>query len=257
MKHIFTEPYTPGRVIKDRARHATLPGVFATRKAPTSWVRTRLPLMMEGLIHLETDPRVLKIAVYPPKLLYSVWHDIPTRSKIREVSPDVAILEDDGHVTVLEYVPVAIQDERGAFAKRVETIKRVYAEEHGCSYAVQSELSIGIEPRMTNLRRQYEHSFVDDATALATVRRAVYRMSLPTTIGDVRAQVDLPPPTYVVLADQSNDVAFSRRLDGVDRVFTALMQLAHSGEIEIDISRPYDDRSFVRWPRFKSTGDAP
>ncbi len=35
MKHVFTEPYVPGRTVKDRARHPTLPGVFPTRKAST------------------------------------------------------------------------------------------------------------------------------------------------------------------------------------------------------------------------------
>ncbi|TBY68952.1 hypothetical protein E0H51_31580 [Rhizobium leguminosarum bv. viciae] len=256
MKHIFTEPYTPGREIKDRARHATLPGVFPTRKAATPWVRTRLPLMMDGLVHLETDPRVISIAVYPPKLQYSVWHDLRSRSKIREVSPDVAILEDDGYVTVVEYVPVAIQDERKGFAERVETLKHIYAEEYGCAYAVHSELSIRIEPRLTNLRRQYEHSFVDDRPALETVRDALYRMTLPTTIGDIRTHVDLAPPTYLVLGHDSDEVRYSRRLDTIDRVFTALMQLAHVGEIEIDLSRQYHDGSAVRWPRRRKSEGA-
>jgi hypothetical protein len=250
MKHIFNEPYVPGRQIKDRARHPTLPGVFPTRKARTSWVRTRLPLMMDGLIHLETDPRVVRIAVYPPKLEYSVWHDLSGRSKVRSVSPDVAVLEDDGHVTVVEYVPVAIQDERRGFADRVRVLKEIYAEEHGCGYAVHSELSVRIEPRMTNLRRQYEHSFVDDQMALEAVRDVIYRNSLPSTIGVIRAAVDLPAPVYQALGS-GGEAAFSRPLDEVDRHFTALMQLAHRGEIEIDLSRHYDERSVVRWPRHR------
>ncbi len=248
MRHIFTEPYEPGRTVKDRARHPTLPGVFPTRKANTSWVRTRLPLMADGLIHLETDPRVVRIAVYPPKLEYSVWHDISRRSKVRTVSPDVAVLEDDGHVTVIEYVPVAIQDERAGFAERV--LKQIYREEHGCGYAVHSELSIRIEPRMTNLRRQYEHSFVDDRPALEAVRDALYRHGLPSTIGAVRAAVSLPPSVYQVLG-RTNAAVFTRTLEEIDRHFTALMQLAHRGEIEIDLSRHYDDSSVVRWPRHR------
>jgi hypothetical protein len=255
MKHIFTEGYTPSRTIKDRARHPTLPGVFPTRKASTPWVRTRLPLMMDGLIHIETDPRVVRIAVYPPKLRYSVWYDLGGRSEIREVSPDVAIIEDDGYVTVLEYVPVAIQDERRNFADRVGTLKRIYAEEHGCGYAVHSELSIHIEPRMTNLRRQYEHSFVDDRPALEAVRDAIYRHCLPSTIGAIRAAADLPTPVYQVLGE-SDEAVFSRPLDAVDRHFTALMQLAHRGEIEIDLSRPYGERSVVRWPRHRRQENA-
>jgi hypothetical protein len=100
MKDILDNPYVPSRTIKDRARHATLPGVFPTRKAKTPWVRTRLPPKMNGLIHLETDPRVVKIAPYPPRLRYSVKHDITGRSKEYDVFPDVALLEDDGHVAV-------------------------------------------------------------------------------------------------------------------------------------------------------------
>ena len=249
MKHVFTEPYEPGRTVKDRARHPTLPGVFPTRKAPTPWVRTRLPLMMDGLIHLETDPRVVRIAVYPPKLEYSVWHDFGRRSKVREVSPDVAVLEDDGYVTVVEYVPIAIQDERRGFADRVRTLKQVYAEEHGCGYAVHSELSVRIEPRMTNLRRQYEHSFVDDLPALEAVRDALYSIAMPSTIGAVRASVELPPPIFQSLGE-IGEVVFSRRMDTVDRHFSALMQLAHRGEVEIDLSRLYDEFSAVRWPRY-------
>lgn len=252
MKHIFTEPYVPGRTVKDRARHPTLPGVFPTRKATTPWIRTRLPLMADGLIHLETDPRVVRIAVYPPKLEYSVWNDTSRRSKVRAVSPDVAVQEDDGHVTVIEYVPVAIQDERKGFAERVRVLREIYREEHDCGYAVHSELSLRIEPRMTNLRRQYEHSFVDDRPALEAVRDALYKQGLPSTIGAVRAAVSLPPPVYEVLAG-NGETAFSRALNEIDRHFTALMQLAHHGEIEIDLSRPYDDRSVVRWPRYSRT----
>lgn len=256
MKHIFNEPYVPGRQIKDRARHPTLPGVFPTRKARTSWVRTRLPLMMDGLIHLETDPRVVRIAVYPPKLEYSVWHDLSGRSKVRSVSPDVAVLEDDGHVTVVEYVPVAIQDERRGFADRVRVLKEIYAEEHGCGYAVHSELSVRIEPRMTNLRRQYEHSFVRDDAAREAVRDALYRMELPTVIAEVRRRVRLPPPVYLAVGSDPGDVVFRRDLDDIDRVFTALLQLAHCGEIEVDLSRHYDERTAVRWPRFRKEGEA-
>lgn len=256
MKHVFTEPYKPGRTVKDRARHPTLPGVFPTRKAPTPWVRTRLPLMMDGLIHLETDPRVERIAVYPPKLEYSVRHEFGGRSKVRTVAPDVAVLEDDGYVTVIEYVPVAIQDERAGFAERVRNLRQIYREEHGCGYAVHSELSIHIEPRMTNLRRQYEHSFVNDRPALEAVRDALYRHGLPSTIGAVRAAVNLPPPVYEVLGSDDKAV-FSRRLDEIDRHFTALMQLAHRGEIEIDLSRPYDDRSVICWPRHRSKENQP
>ncbi|CAN7445477.1 hypothetical protein LJR255_002871 [Pararhizobium sp. LjRoot255] len=255
MKHVFTEPYEQGRTVKDRARHPTLPGVFPTRKATTPWVRTRLPLMADGLIHLETDPCVIRIAVYPPKLEYSVWNDISRRSKVRTVSPDVAVQEDDGHVTVIEYVPVAIQDERAGFAERVRVLREIYREEHGCGYAVHSELSVRIEPRMTNLRRQYEHSFVDDRPALEAVRDALYRHGLPSTIGAVRAAVSLPPPVYQVLG-RTNEAVFSRTLDEIDRHFTALMQLAHRGEIEIDISRPYDNRSVVRWPRYSPKENA-
>lgn len=248
MKHVFTEPYLPGRTLKNRARHPTLPGVFPTRKASTNWVRTRLPLMADGLIHLETDPRVVRIAVYPPKLEYSVWNDLSRRSKVRSVSPDVAVMEDDGHVTVIEYVPVAIQDERVGFSERVRVLKDIYREEHGCGYAVHSELSVHIEPRMTNLRRQYEHSFVEDQSALEALRDALYRHGLPSTIGDIRAAVDLPTPVYQVL-DDGDATVFSRPLGAIDRHFTALMQLAHRGEIEIDLSRPYGERSAVSWPR--------
>lgn len=255
MKHIFTEPYEPGRTVKDRARHPTLPGVFPTRKASTPWVRTRLPLMSDGLIHLETDPRVVRIAVYPPKLEYSVWHNLSERSKFRSVSPDVAVLEDDGYVTVIEYVPVAIQDERAGFADRVRILKEIYQEEHGCGYAVHSELSVHIEPRMTNLRRQYEHSFVDDSSALEAVRDALYRHGLPSTIGAIRAAVNLPPPVYQVLG-RGDEAVFSRSLDEIDRHFTALMQLVHRGEIEIDLSLPYDERSVVRWPRYRPKENA-
>lgn len=255
MKHIFTGPYEQGRTVKDRARHPTLPGVFPTRKAATPWVRTRLPLMADGLIHLETDPRVVSIAVYPPKLEYSVWNDLSRRSKVKTASPDVAVLEDDGHVTIIEYVPVAIQDERPGFVERVRVLKQIYREEHGCGYAVHSELSIRIEPRMTNLRRQYEHSFVDDRSALVAVRDALYRGGLPSTIGAIRTAVSLPPPVYHVLAE-NGDPVFSRTLNEIDRHFTALMQLAHKGEIEIDLSRPYDDGSAVRWPRYRSKENA-
>lgn len=206
--------------------------------------------MSDGLIHLETDPRVVRIAVYPPKLEYSVWHDLSGRSKVRSVSPDVAVLEDDGHITVVEYVPIAIQDERVGFAERVLALREIYREEHGCGYAVHSELSIHIEPRMTNLRRQYEHSFVDDPPALEAVRDALYRHSLPSTIGAIRAAVNLPSPCYQVLG-RNDEAVFSRTLAETDRHFTALMQLAHRGEIEIDLSRPYDDRSVVRWPRYR------
>jgi hypothetical protein len=69
---------------------------------------------------------------------------------------------------------------------------------------------------------------VDDVAALIRTRDVIAELGMPSTIADVakRARVNSP--------------------DGCNRVYTAIMNLALAGEIDLDLSKPFSMATEIR-----------
>jgi hypothetical protein len=227
----------PGR----RKRHRTLPGVFPTSKTPRGFIRTRLPLMMDGLVHIDTDPLVSEILPYAEGLRF--WaRDGRGNLTVREHVPDLKLVWTDGSIAFIDYVPLEIQAEMPSFATRKASLK-VSCGELGASYAVHDELSIYREPRHSNLTVMWRHRLdgMDDQAVMA-VRKAILRVGLPSSIGTISRVADLRGMRMEW--DRAGDIHHLELID-VDRAFSAIMQLALDGEVEVDISRSLSSSTVV------------
>ena len=238
----FDNDHQPRRRIPKRARHVTLPVNFPTTKAVAGTVRARLPLMADGLIHLDTDPEWVRISPYPLEIEF-FSQDRNGRFVVASHIPDVGVISRDGRKAFIHFVPLNIQREQPHLARRTETLKRIFREEHDSSYAMLDERSIYIEPRFTNLKTMWKHRLRGwDQEALMAVRKAVGHLTLPTTIDEIRMAAALPG--FRMVWDHP-DYERHQELGNVNRAFSAVMELAMNGEIRVDLSVPFSGASVV------------
>jgi hypothetical protein len=238
----FEDDHQPKRSIRKRVMHRTLPVNFPTTKAVAGTVRARLPLMADGLIHLDTDPQWVRISPYPLEIEF-FSQDANGRFVVASHIPDVGVISGGGRKAFIHFVPLVIQREKPHLAKRTEILKEIFREEHGASYAVLDERDIYIEPRFSNLKMMWKHKLNGwDEEALMAVRKVLGRLSLPTTVAEVRQAVSLPGLRMVW---EHPDGERHQDLGNVDRAFSAVMQLAMNGEVDVDLSRPFSGTTLV------------
>lgn len=226
-----------------RVMHKTLPGIFPSKKVAGGYVRTKLPLMMDGLYHLDTNPDVLRIVPYPIRIEYPSNQDQEVFT-LRDHTFDLGVELRGNKRVYIDYVPYNIQLERPLIAERTVSLVQIARAEFDAEYRLLDERSIYIQPRFSNLKVMWRHIHVADDEALMAVRRAIQTIELPSTISEIRRKVSLPGVQFNVL-DQLGQVVSRRELHEVDRVFTAIMQLISKGEIEIDYSKPFGDASLL------------
>ena len=238
----FGDDHQPRRNIPKRVRHVTLPVNFPTPKAVAGTVRARLPLMADGLIHLDTDPYWVRISPSPREVEF-FSQDANGRFVVASHIPDVGVISRDGRRAFIHFVPLVIQREQPHLARRTEILKDIFRVEHGASYAVLDERDIHIEPRFSNLKTMWMHKLNGwDHPALMAVRKALGRLSMPTTIAEVR-QASLLPGLRMIW--EHPDGERHQDLSNFDRAFSALMQLAMNGEVDLDLSRPFSGTTLV------------
>ena len=228
-----------------RRRHRTLPGVFPTSKNPRGYVRTRLPLMMDGLVHIDTDPTWTKILPYAEVIRF--WgYDRRGRLCIREHVPDLKVMAADGDTVFIDYIPYALQQEDPYFERHKAAIEESCWERHRASYAVHDELCIYREPLYSNLTVMWRHRLdgLDDEAVIA-VRKAVARLGRPSTIGEITREAALPG---IRMEWDGAGPSHSFDMDDVDRAFSAIMQLTLNGEVETDLSRRLSSSTEVSVP---------
>lgn len=238
-----TPVFEPAR----RVMHKTLPGIAPSLKVEGGYVRTRLPLMLDGMLHLETNPSVKRIRPYPIRIEYSS-DQASEMFKMRDHIFDLGVELRSGGRLYIDYVPLAIQQERPWIKERTERLQELTRDELGADYAVHDERMLYVQPRFANLKVMYQHLRVNDQEALMVVRRVITQMDLPSNIAAVRAQVKLRSLRFEVADLDGQSVAYARNLDEVDRVFTAIMQMAAAGEIVIDLAHPFSDTSLLSEP---------
>jgi hypothetical protein len=238
----FEDGHEPKRNIPKRVMHRTLPVNFPTRKAPQGFVRARQPLMADGLIHLDTNPRWVRISPYPVETKF-FSHDVHGHFVVASHIPDVGVISRSGVKAFIDYIPYNLQREMHDLDRRTEELRAVYRDEHDASYCVHDERCIYLEPRFSNLKAMWKHK-VDrfDQDAVMAVRKAVGRLPSPTTISAVREAAALRCPRIFW---EHPDGEHYQDLEDVDRAFSAIMQLAMNGEIWIDLSRPFDGSTAI------------
>lgn len=227
-----------------RQMHRTLPGIFPSKKVDGGYIRTRLPLMMDGLYHLDTDPNVAVIRPYPIRIEYASSQTEDTFRMHQHVF-DLGVEMRNGEHVYIDYIPYNIQQERAWIKNRTATLQEVARRELNAAYAVHDERSIFIQPRFANLKIMWRLMHSQDDAALMAVRRAVAQLHLPTNIAAVRHAVSLPALRFEMMDLVGQQAIYQRSLDDVDRVFTALMQMGTGGEIQIDLSRPLGDQTLI------------
>ena len=218
----------PVRRIKAKTKRISRPGRFATSKTfVREPIRTESVLEMDGLAHVETNPRYLKIAPQPHRLTFHVCEpDGSTR--VDTYVPDLAVLTVEGNVVIVDFKWSWLRS-LPEWAEIEPVIREAYRIDHGAHFVVLTEEHIHVEPRRTNVAIMLLHRApAENAGAVTAVRGAIGRVGLPSTIGEIRAASGLPT-------------------DGVrDCAFSALMELAMDGEVSLDMSRLFDDLTIVR-----------
>ncbi|WP_375590797.1 hypothetical protein ABWH89_09455 [Hoeflea alexandrii] len=234
---LFTHEHVPVWAPQWGTRYPTLPVTFPTDKAATGEVFARLPLMADGLVHVDTDPDVVAIAAYP----MSVEYMAPTynnRAVKRAHVPDVAVRRSDGSVISIDYVPVNEQSMKPWIAKRTRVLQNHIASIHCCSYAVHDERSVLAQPLFGNLKAMWAHKATAlDPDGMQLVAQALRRCPFPSRLGVLKK----------MLRDdvELREVFAALDADGVDIVFTIVMQMCISGELDIDLSAPFSAQTLV------------
>lgn len=237
---IFADDYAPARTI---GRGMYNPGhavVFPTNKVPSGYIRARSPLMADGLIHLDTDPKVVRLSPYPLETAY--WSTLDEQSPAkRDHIPDIAIMLRNDRIVFVDYVPLAEQAVTPFFARRVAERERHFREEFGCAYAVHDERTVRIQPLLSNLRLMWMHRQLGVETpTLATARHHVRHAVLPVTI---RALSESAGRTHQAIRWEGDERPTP--LPETNLVFTAVMQLAMRGEVRLDLGQPLTLESTV------------
>ncbi|WFS02371.1 hypothetical protein [Rhizobium tumorigenes] len=238
---LFGPDHEPVRVFKAGAKHRNPVGKFPTdRYAAGGVIRTRSPLMSDGLKHLDVDPRVIWLAPYPFQISYlsvDEHGEIFSRTHV----PDVGIRFRNGTVGFVDYVPFSCQDERSR--QREREILLHLAENFNAGYAVHDERCIYPEPIFRNVCVLREHrSLPIDHECIREIGREILEASLPMTIGELTRSVSVN--AFVEKWEDEPDSAYRVDKDA-NPVFTACMQLAITGKVNLDLTRVFSPSTVV------------
>jgi hypothetical protein len=234
---LFTHAHIPEWKPAWGSLYPTLPVTFPTDKASGGEVVARLPLMADGLVHIDTDPEVTAIAAYPMTVEYMAPRRYNTAVK-REHRADVAVLRADRSVVFIDYVPVNEQVRKPWLFTRTRVLRDFYAARYGSAYAVHDELSLYARPLFPNLKAMWAHKPTPlDPPGVKLVIRTLRRYRYPARIGALKRAVQADADLRAVRAELEHD--------GVDLAFTAIMQMCFGGELSIDLSRPFSDMTSV------------
>jgi hypothetical protein len=234
---LFTYQHEPLWKPEWGTRYRTLPVTFPTSKTPLGEVIARLPLMADGLIHLDTDPDVIDIAAYPMSIEY--FSPIGTDHAVKRAHvPDIAARRADGSVLFIDYIPVNEQERRPDIQRRTRILADHVAAQYSCIYVVHDELSILAKPLFPNLQTMWKHKpTVIDPDGVRLVMQAIRRCHFPSRIADIRDRLKQQAELRTVFAELE--------VGGVDLTFTAIMQMCFSGELDIDMAAQFSGRTVV------------
>jgi len=239
----FGDDHVPLLKIAKSQKHQQMPVTFPSRKAAQKTIRARSPLMRDALIHLETNPDVVRIAAYPVRIQYEIADRYSVIASLDHI-PQVDVWTRQEQASYFDIIPVCIQQENRWIASRTSKLKKAFWEEYRATYAVLDENSLHIQPRMMNLATIRYHAYRVDEAAVMAVRRALLSVPAQTTVQAITDAAALPDRAHVFY-NEDGSVAQCRVLTEVKRTFSAVMWLVVEGELKIDLSGPLSPLSAV------------
>lgn len=170
---------------------------------------------------LGANPAIAHYAVEPHTLEFFVPGGKGGFAK-HQYTPDVVCRYRSGEVVVIDAKAAYFATLPGWTFKEAH-IREAYRIDHGVAFVVITEHEIRAQPRLDNSRIMERHRFIaPDHEAMARVRRSLVELGLPTTIAAVVRKaglVDRPPEC---------------------RAYSAVMNLALSGEVRLDLAKPFN-----------------
>lgn len=241
---IFGPKHEPKREFKKRARHTTIVVNHPTPKAARKgMIRARLPLMADGLTHIDVTPEIIRVAEYPLEVTYEFRRSngqLATRTHV----PDLALVDISGRVIVIDYEPINIQKRRRTpvLKRRKEAIAAALLE-LDATYVWHDESSIHLQPRWHNVCEIWKHmQQKGQHPGIVEIRKLILLGNLPASIGQLMRRLpqnamasrfpDEPPQAAKIMRD-------------VNPVYTAVLQLAAVGKVRLDHSLPLSINSIV------------
>jgi hypothetical protein len=180
---------------------------------------------------LSANPAIESYAIEPHTLTYFIPDQKGGHEK-HSYTPDVVLRYRDQRVAVLDTKAQFFTTTKN-WVKCEPHITEAYNVDHNVPFVVLSEGIIRLQPRLSNCEIMKRHRYiVEDTAALMRVREAIADGGLSTTIEQVTSTAKLDSPV------------------GSDRTYTAIMNLALAGEIELDLSRAFSKATTLwRAPR--------
>jgi hypothetical protein len=192
------------------------------------------------MFHLDTDHEIVLIADFPVSTSYR--SKTPTGFKMREHIPELAVLRRDGAVFVVDVMPLNVQPTVPFIRQRTAELKSAYFDQ-GATYLLLDETSLHLEPLLGNLKRMWKHKENDHELAeMETVRRWILDARFPTTIGELMRECPLNA-VFAHWSDKPEDTA--RHVTENNPVFSAVMQLAIAGKVEVDLDARFSPSTTV------------
>ncbi len=206
-------------------------------------IRARLPLMADGLTHIDVTSEVIRIAEYPLEVEYKLTRgngEVVTRTHV----PDLAIVDSSGRVIVIDYEPINMQRRmpKAALERRKNAIAEALLE-LDATYVCHDETSIYLQPRWHNVCEMWKHMQQHGQhLGIAEIKRQILNADLPASIGQLMRR--LPQNAMASrFPEQSPDEAKIMR--DVNPVYTAVLQLAAAGQVRLDHSISFSINSIV------------
>ncbi len=235
----WLQVFSPDNVEHRRPARANPICSFPTSKSALHLVRPRSALMRDLLIHLDTDPAIVRIAAYPEEVDY--W-TVATNGEptLRTHVPDVGILRRDGSIVVIDVVPRdEMKSNRARIEQRTGDLKAHYSG-FGAGYIALGDAEIYLQPQFDNRRDMWQHKAFDGQDpAIGQIALAILSQPLPMRLGDLARRLTAPCPREEWL-DQSGPL------------YSAAKQLVMSGDVEIDLTKPFSLFTVVSFPPHSS-----
>lgn len=216
----------PVQKVKRRNYHRAVDGDGGDHKAVgLSPFRSLLERDLRTL--LSANPEIHSYAIEPHTLEYFIPSESGGHEKHTYV-PDVVLRYRVGRIAVLDAKALFFTTTK-AWLKCEPHITAAYNIDHNVPFVVLSEGIIRLQPRLSNCEIMKRHRYiVEDVAALMRTREIIASIPLPTTIAEVAAAARINSP------------------EGSNRVYTAIMNLALAGEIDLDLSTPFSMATKLR-----------
>ncbi|WFR97595.1 hypothetical protein [Rhizobium tumorigenes] len=216
---------------------------FKTTYSPVSVLGM---LTADAWTHFETNPRIERISSYPTRLGYDTTYEDGFPKK-RSHIPQLGVMyrplrgENQGRIVYIDVMSTAFLSRTRFKERKLDILKREFRDQLNAGYGVMSELSIWVEPRMTNMRTIERHLKSLIPKEKSIVRDVMMRLGV-ATLSQVRAESRIPMSRYAYFDSEGNET-WGTSLPDVDKAFEALMQLSAWGEVSFNMNAPIGDET--------------